>query len=247
MINAPSTSQHFNRFELKFLLHYKQAREFVERISSHVHADPNAVRDGFYKIVSVYYDSPGLACYWEKLDGEKYRRKVRVRTYGDTPDLAFIEIKQRLNLNVQKRRLKAPLAEVQEEMQRICAGHYPGAVHPVLDEVSHLYQRYQLRPTLLVSYNRAAYFDSMQKGLRITLDRNIRCRNLDLDPAHSRTRGRHAVPPQFLILEVKFDETMPRWLATVMNSMDFELQRISKYCQGIERCGMQQGLIRHPD
>ena len=64
----------FNRFELKYLLHH-QTREFLDRIKAHVHPDPNAGRDGFYKVLSLYFDSPDFMCYWEKLDGEKYRRK----------------------------------------------------------------------------------------------------------------------------------------------------------------------------
>jgi len=57
--------------------------------------DANAGRDGSYKVASLYYDSPDLRCYWEKLDVEKVRRKLRVRTYGERPEWAFMEIKGR--------------------------------------------------------------------------------------------------------------------------------------------------------
>lgn len=229
----------FNRYELKYLIHYEKARILEDMIRPHVKGDPHQGRDGFYKIVSLYYDSPDLACYWEKMDGEKYRRKVRLRTYDETPTDAFLEIKQRYNLNVQKRRIRAPLEEVTAAMERICSGRYGATADPVYDEVCVLCRRYALEPKLIVSYNRAAYFDRYKRDLRITFDRNIRCRSLSLDLTKDRTVGRYAIPPALLILEVKFNEVIPRWLCACLNALDLVGQRISKYCYGIESSGLQ--------
>ncbi len=134
----------FNRFELKYLVHYKQAQALKEMIGPHVTQDENAGFDGYYKISSLYYDSSDLKCYWEKLDGESFRRKVRVRTYGAHPEEAFLEIKQRLNLTVQKRRCRATLAEITERMAAICNGRLESALDPVYDEVFVLARRYRL-------------------------------------------------------------------------------------------------------
>ena len=53
-----------------------------------------------------------MRCYWEKVDGIKLRRKLRIRPYetpealtDDTP--VFVEIKQRVDRVTQKRRLPA--------------------------------------------------------------------------------------------------------------------------------------------
>ena len=198
----------------------------------------NAGLDGYYKISSLYYDSSDLKCYWEKLDGESFRRKVRVRTYGAHPEEAFLEIKQRLNLTVQKRRCRATLAEVTERMAAICNGRLDSALDPVYDEVFVLARRYRLEPKMIISYQRAAFFDKYKADLRITLDRNIRCRHVGLDLATHRTRGRFAVPPTMVLLEVKFNEVIPAWLCTCLNRLDFQVQRLSKYCAGVEQCGM---------
>jgi len=229
----------FNRFELKYYLHHRQAHQLLRMIEGHVRRDENTGRDGFYKIVSLYYDSADLEAYWEKMDGEKYRRKVRLRTYGEVARHAFIEIKQRLNLSVQKRRCRLPVQTAQQAMRDICAGRVPEADDPVLEEAFLLARRHALRPTLVVSYNRAAYFDLYKRDLRITLDRNVRCRNLALDVARHRLRGRFAIPPTHQILEVKFNEAIPRWLCNCLNRLDLQVVRISKYCAGIERMGMQ--------
>ncbi len=230
----------FNRFELKYLLHHTQAREFVDRIGGHVDSDANVGDGGFYKVASVYYDSRSLMCYWEKIDGEKYRRKVRVRTYGPTPEDAFVEIKQRYNLSVQKRRCRFPIEVVNREMERMDRGGYSSDVDPVFDEVYNLRKRYRLEPKMLISYNRAAFFDKFKKDLRITIDRNIRCRSLNLDLTQHRTKGVYAVPPTYMVLEVKFNEAIPRWICTVLNAMDLQVVRLSKYCEGVQAMGLEQ-------
>lgn len=237
----------FNRFELKYLLHHRQAWDFIASIRGFIRADPNAERDGFYKVVSRYYDSPDLMCYWEKLDGEKYRRKVRVRTYGQAPTQAFAEIKQRYNTTVQKRRTRASLQEIEESLGRMDEGRYRGGDDEVLDEIFYLRRRYELEPKLIVSYNRAAFFDLYKKDLRITIDRNFRARNLHLSLAGQRTKGRWAIDPRFVVVEIKFNETIPRWLCKALNRFDVQIERVSKYCYGIEALGMNDtGPRRRP-
>lgn len=227
----------FDRYELKYLLHHKQANEVLATIEPYVRRDENAGLDGFYKVSSLYLDSPDLTCYREKLDGEKFRRKVRVRCYGANPARAFIEIKQRMNLGVGKRRVTLPVVEAERRIHEICAGVYEGG-DPVLDEVFLLAKRERLRPTVVVSYNRAAFFDAWRRDLRITLDRNLKCRTLDLSLGGDPTRGRHCLPPDWRVLEVKFDKILPSWLCRALNRHDLQLQRVSKYCRAVEASGL---------
>lgn len=232
----------FNRFELKYLLHFKQAREFLDGIRAHVTLDENAGREGFYKVASVYYDSPNLMCYWEKVDGEKYRRKVRVRTYGEMPTEAFPEIKQRYNLTVQKRRCRGEITEVERRMESILRGDCETGLDPVYDEIFFLVHRYNLEPKTLVSYNRMALFDLYKKDLRITIDRNVRARAISLGLREHRLRGRHAIPPTLMIVEVKFNEFIPRWLCSVLNRYDAQIQRVSKYCLAVEALNLDRRI-----
>jgi SPX domain protein involved in polyphosphate accumulation len=238
---APRASEvvelRFDRYELKFLLHVSQARAVLETLAPYVRRDPNAGPDGFYKVTSLYLDSPDLACYREKLDGEKYRRKVRVRAYGANPADAFIEIKQRLNLGVAKRRTLRPVAHAERTIRELCSGrHSPGDA--VLDEAFVLAQRERLAPKIVVSYNRSAWFDAWRKDLRVTLDRNLKWRTLDLALCGDPTRGRYVLPPEWSVLEVKFDRILPSWLCTALNCHDLEVRRFSKYAAAVEASGL---------
>jgi hypothetical protein len=227
----------FDRYELKYLLQVRQAHAVLDTLAPYVRRDQNAGTDGFYKIASLYLDSPGFDAYWEKQDGEKFRRKVRVRTYGAGASHAFIEIKQRHNLGVAKRRTKLPVAEAERTVQELCGGrHRPGDA--VLDEAFVLAKRERLRPVVVVSYNRAAFFDARRRDLRITLDRNMKWRSHDLSIQGDPTRGKWFLPPDWCILEVKFDRVLPSWLCTALNRHDLKLERISKYCRAVEAAGL---------
>ena len=106
-MSSPNDINRFNRFELKYIVHRNLANEFIRALDGYVYADPHSNGDGGYPIYSLYCDSPGLALFWEKIEGIKYRRKVRFRRYGKSPDV-FIEIKQRMDRTVQKRRVRWP-------------------------------------------------------------------------------------------------------------------------------------------
>jgi HAD superfamily hydrolase (TIGR01509 family) len=103
----------FNRFELKYLLTMEQTREFKQQLEAYMFPDQYAWNSGDYVISSLYYDSPDLQCYWEKIDGLKFRKKLRVRIYETeesiTEDsIVFVEIKQRYDKTIQKRRIAIP-------------------------------------------------------------------------------------------------------------------------------------------
>jgi len=79
MSNLSHTIRKFNRFELKYLLTLQQAEEFKVALKAYLKPDEHG--DGRYALTSLYYDSPDLRCYWEKVDGVKFRRKLRIRRY----------------------------------------------------------------------------------------------------------------------------------------------------------------------
>src|SRR3989344_9395414 len=70
------------RHEFKYILTPHQARlieEYIER--RHLSTDEYA-KNGEYFITSLYFDTPGLRDYHEKLAGLNRRHKLRARIYG---------------------------------------------------------------------------------------------------------------------------------------------------------------------
>ena len=66
MGNLNQTLRKFNRFELKYLITRKQAAQFKSDLSQFIIPDEHGNNNGVYQLVSLYYDSPDLRCYWKK-------------------------------------------------------------------------------------------------------------------------------------------------------------------------------------
>ncbi len=227
--------RHFNRYELKYLVHASTYHALAKDLLNFMVPDSHGDVDGFYRIISLYYDSPNLSAYWSKLDGLKYRRKLRLRIYPGTNIRAvtrgFVEIKQRTNRTVQKRRLVLPL----EAAARLCAGEEPDRELDATDtatasEVSYLVRAQHLRPRAIVSYRRRAYVGSrFESGMRLTFDMQLQGRVHSLE-VNQVARNRYVLPPDWLIMEVKVNDRIPAWMVAMLGKHECQLQRVSKYC-----------------
>ena len=110
MQNLSHLVRKFNRFELKYLLPLKAAEALKHDLRANLVPDDHGDEAGAYGLTSLYYDSPDFRFYWEKVDGIKFRRKLRIRCYAAAEPLTpqtpvFVEIKQRHNRVTQKRRV----------------------------------------------------------------------------------------------------------------------------------------------
>ena len=230
----------FNRFELKYAVTATQAEAVRCDLAHHMVVDDNSTDDGCYDIASLYYDTPDLAFMRAKREGIKFRRKVRIRRYGKADALAddnqpvYVEIKQRINRTTQKRRLTLPLAAA----YALCAGHLEGAIEDATDseaadEVLFLVRSLDLQPTCLVGYRREAFVGSRyEPGLRVTFDNSLWAAQADGGLAQS--NARHAiVPPQTYLMEVKANNAVPVWLASMLARHRCTLTRYSKYCAAV--------------
>ena len=133
-----------------------------------------------YTVRSVYIDTPRLLFYHEKLDGIKVRKKLRVRVYNDLEpnSLAFLEIKRKIEDTIFKERLKLPLAETIHLMNgvdiRLQDGYATFTEAATLEKFKYLTKRLNLKPTVLVTYEREALVGIDDPSLRVTFDLNVR-------------------------------------------------------------------------
>lgn len=233
----------FNRFELKYLVERSAARRFRDELAERMRVDPHQPGDA-YRVRSVYYDTRDLVFYWEKIEGLRFRRKVRIRHYGhpheidDSTDV-FVEIKQRVNKVTQKRRAVIAMADARalvQDGQRRTAAASP-ADERLLGEVAGLVETLDLRPTALVAYWRDALIgDETEPGLRVTFDSDLRVRG-DLLELNIDTPNRVALDPDMVVVELKVNERVPHWLTQAVARHQLTLVRVSKYCQSIEVLG----------
>lgn len=230
----------FNRFELKYILCWEDAERLKEDLRQYLQPDTYGDNDGTYALSSLYYDSPDYCFYWEKIEGIRFRRKLRIRHYEQQAALTseskvFVEIKQRLNRVTQKRRVVLPYQDALTLCNlRTIPPHEPRD-RSFIEEMHAMSWQYNLRPTCITSYQRQAFVGGdCDIGLRVTFDTNMRYRVKDLQ-LHSKKIGPFMLPPDRVIMEIKVNERVPFWITELVANYNFALVRISKYCTGLEK------------
>ena len=235
------------RYELKYLITWQQRDAMLADLLSHMSPDSHGDGAGQYAITSLYYDSPRYGAYWEKLEGEKLRRKVRVRTYGEQsvlPDTScFLEIKERHNKTLTKRRVRLPyqaaatFSNLNKFSQQFAKAD-DVAKQAVVDEVEYLYRTRHLQPTCVVRYNRLALNGSENyHDLRVTFDTELRARTHDLTLLSTgHAEDSYFLPPGMCVMEFKANRSVPYWLAQIAHKHRCTMRRISKYCLALEKC-----------
>ncbi|MBU0677830.1 MAG: polyphosphate polymerase domain-containing protein [Verrucomicrobia bacterium] len=224
--------RHFNRYEMKYVVHRSAAGNFQERLGEYVEKDPNAGDRPGYRISSLYYDSPSLSAFWEKVEGLKFRRKVRVRRYDDDPrDLWHVEIKQRIDKTVQKRRTCVNYSNAVQLMSEGTWDEQEYGNDPVLSEVVYLAKVRSLQPAVVVGYHREPFVGRYDDSLRITFDTSLYGWRGRLDDWGSSACGRLILPLDLCVVEVKFDNFVPLWLCKLLAEIEYVSERMSKYCE----------------
>jgi hypothetical protein len=242
----------FNRFELKYVASVEAARELADALRAHAHPDPHSGERG-YPVYSLYWDSPELTFFWEKLDGEKFRRKLRFRRYA-ADETVFVEIKQRIDRTVQKRRTRIELARALELFRPdgVASASPRDAADPVLSEALLLCRRHRLAPKVGVRYRRQAWFANFEPDLRVTFDTALEHDAHELDLSRPIERGRAILAPDRSVIEIKFNHRVPLWLVALVQRHGLEVVRFSKYCaaadlaffQGRHGLGRASPLLR---
>lgn len=238
----------FRRFEIKFVVPESVAARFRESLQPWMQPDAHSPAGG-YGLESLYYDSPDLRFYWEKIDGTLFRRKIRVRRYVNpevpvtdaTP--VWLEIKQRYDRVTQKRRVPLRLGDAVAFLdQRIRPTE---AADPVLDEVEVLVQEAGLVPTIVTGYHRTAFVGTdHEPGLRVTFDHDLYERSTDLSMTTTGPEG-PLLPPGWVVIEIKVNDRLPGWLSDLIAEHGLTVTRISKYVQAVERAALAPPSVFH--
>ena len=239
MSNLSHTIRKFNRFELKYIISLQQAEKFKTALRAYLLPDEHGNNNGRYSLSSLYYDSPNYRCYWEKENGIKFRRKLRIRRYesdeiftDETP--VFVEIKQRVDRVTQKRRAILPYIEALHLCNDRQIPNYDPKDKSVIEEIYVFLWQYNLIPASIVRYDRQAFIGTKYDiGLRVTFDTALTFQPYPLH-LHEVRSGLPMFSPNRVVMEIKVNERIPYWLTEMIADHNLQLMRISKYCRSID-------------
>jgi hypothetical protein len=202
----------------------------------HVRKNP----DYTYTVRSIYFDTPDLLFYREKMEGVPYRLKLRIRGYNLESETApvFLEIKRKHKVPMTKNRAPFPFNVVKGILNG--SQTHPDQVffkkesnHE--DYIRFVYQlnKGNLAPTVLVVYDREPYEAMDDHSIRITFDKNLRSAALPKISELYRDDLK-AVMTEHFILEVKYNKEYPEWMQLIANTFGLKQVAASKYCMSMD-------------
>jgi len=229
------------RFELKYLLEESTALNLRDFVQTHLEFDEASVgKPNFsYRVNSLYLDSDKLYTFWDWVNSNRNRFKLRMRFYDARPDTpVFLEIKRRVHGCILKQRC----AIRKQAAHLVLEGQMPPledvfSREPkylvALEGFTTLVARLHAEPKALVTYLREAYVALDNEDVRVTLDREVRiapCPKLDF----SLNLNEYVQPfGDRVILELKFNNRFPNWFNEMVHRFGLTRGAAAKYCEGM--------------
>ncbi len=213
------------RHELKYEINKSDSIEISHRLSCVAQKDPYADCHGFYHVHSLYFDNVYDKALREKLDGTPVREKFRIRFYNEDTGFIRLEKKEKVRGLCRKTGVCLPL----EDCQKLLKGENKVLWQSKNALCRELYAKmhYQiLRPKTIVDYHRQVFLYP-QGNVRITLDFAISSRqNIEDFFAQKEANLCESSP---VILEVKFDDYLPRVIQDMVQVKNRGVGAFSKY------------------
>lgn len=225
------------RHELKYFINPAEVEMLRARLRPVLRLDNHCKGGRPYVIRSLYFDDIEDSAYLDKLDGVMHRDKYRIRIYRYSDQEIFLERKRKLGDLIQKSSVQI----TRRLCDQIISGDPRGlhkAANPLLQDMYVQMRTRLLRPRVIVDYAREAYLHPAE-NTRLTFDLNLRSGlySSDLFNPHLPTVCPHDRNVQ--ILEIKFDNYLPHYIAALLSGVNAERSAISKYvlCRRFEPLG----------
>lgn len=226
------------RVEDKYACSERELFFLDARLKTILRTDQNQNDDSGYTITSVYFDDYRDKHLSDTEQGNRIREKYRIRIYNGSFDVIKLEVKYKRDNRV----FKKSKSITHEQMVALMRGECIEDTSPSLNNTITLFNLAisgrKLVPTVIVEYERKAFvFDA--GNVRITIDRNLRySRDFDLFMKKQPYSTQMVESPN-QVLEVKYDEFLPEFIAGILETGNMQQNAFSKYrlCrEGVMSC-----------
>ena len=212
------------RHEYKFVIPYEEMLNLRQKLDELLTLD----RGNSYIVRSLYLDSYDDQDYYDKLNGEICRKKIRLRIYDTTSDKVKLEIKAKYDYH----QLKESLVISKKDANEIINGNYEFLLNydNEVAEKIYLILKEGYKPKVIIEYDRLAYITTTTT--RITFDYNIK-RSTDFENFFTDNINYvDLVDGKDVVLEVKFDRFLEPYISKVLEKYVSRYQSVSKYMMG---------------
>lgn len=212
------------RHEYKYLISRADAELLKRRLPHFMERDSHAGPTGQYTIRSLYFDDFDGTAFYDKVDGVNYRAKYRIRFYNY--DITHMKLEKKEKLGNLTR--KAAQTITKSDARALENGRTPTLQSGLICELQHRMVLEGLRPRVIVDYDRTPFICS-SGNTRITIDENVRTKPYSAKLYASPEAMIPVLEPDQVILEVKFDDFLPGYLADALADIPRTAMAISKF------------------
>lgn len=217
------------RHELKYIISEGEHKLLATRLKACLKQDYYAsLNGGEYFIRSLYFDDPFDSAVADKADGVSSRDKFRIRIYNLSDSTIKLERKHKEGQYIKK----DSVSLTREECDAIIRGNLGCLLakpEPFAKQVYGIFKSNYIRPKVIVDYVREPYVFPGE-DVRITFDKNVRTalRSTDLFNPNLVTYPVWDLR-NCMILEVKFNESLPLYVQELLTVGSAEHTAASKY------------------
>ena len=215
------------RHELKYFINPAEIAALRARLRPVLSMDRHCVGGKPYVIRSLYFDDIDESAWYEKQAGVMHRDKYRIRIYRYSDREIFLERKRKLGDLIQKSSVQI----TRRLCDQIVAGDPTGlqkANNPLLQDMFVQMRTRLLRPRVIVDYAREAYLHPAE-DVRITFDLNLHSGLYSSDLFNPKLPTVCPHDRNVEILEVKFNNYLPDYIAALLSGVEAERSAVSKY------------------
>lgn len=219
------------RHEYKYIINACDYEIVKGRLSRVMAQDVHTDGSGKYTIMNIYFDSPGDAALFQKVDGVDVREKFRMRYYNKDTEHIHLEKKSKKNNLCHKEGVWISGAECTRILDGDTQWLKDEYSRPLLQELYGKMVVQQLRPKTVSAYERMPYVYPAG-NVRVTLDSEMRTgiHNKDFLEA-DRVPTAYSGGEKSYLLEVKYDSFLPEHIRAMIQLGGRNLSAYSKYAQ----------------
>ena len=164
-----------------------------------------------YTVRSLYFDSADENDFFEKEAGMSERKKIRLRIYNTSDNMAKLELKAKSGAMQRKQSLNL----TRTAAIKMCRGDYSGLLE--------LY-----RPKCMVEYDRVA-FSAPENNTRITFDSGVRSNEADFRIFYDELQMYPVMAKDRGVLEIKYNRFLLSYIKDCLECVNGVETSVSKY------------------
>ena len=214
------------RHEYKYLISYEDMCNLRTKFDKVLEIDRSS---SGYMVRSLYFDSINDNDYYDKLNGEMNRKKIRLRIYENNPKQVKLELKRKYDIHQEK----SSLIITKEDAEQLLKEKYDILLNynsPVAIEIYTILKTGIYKPKVIIEYQRIAYKTSTTT--RITFDYEIK-KSDDFEHFFDENINYYdVISRKDIVLEVKFDRYLEPYISNILSKYQSLNSSVSKYVLG---------------